>query len=432
VGYHDLEYQSTVVRIIKKGALVDQASQGDHIEILTRETPFYGETGGQVGDTGKITAPDGLEIEVSNTLRPLPQLIIHVGQVKKGDVEIGKDVRLSVNPEERGSTVLNHTGTHLLHAALREILGDHVKQAGSLVAPHRLRFDFTHFSAMTKEELDRVEDIVNRRIRENIPLEAAVMATEEAKKGGAMALFGEKYGDKARVVTIGNISKELCGGTHSSRTGDLGFFKIISETGIAAGVRRIEALTGTDAVNHVRKQEQILQKIAATVRSSPEEVEEKLEKVMTQVKKLEREIESLKTRMATGSSDLMEQVREIGDIRVLATTPGVGEPRSLREIGDRFKEKIGSGIVFLAGEHGGKAALLLMVTRDLTPRFNAGMIMKGLAAKVGGTGGGRPDMAQGGGPHPKKIDEVIKTLYDIVEKSRVKTQDSRFRSQESE
>ena len=424
VGHHGLEHQSKVIKIIQNGALVDLASEGDEVEILTEETPFYGETGGQVGDTGGITSPDGLKIEVSDTLRPTAQLLIHVGKVRKGRVEIGTPVLLSVNPEARGSTVLNHTGTHLLHAALREILGDHVKQAGSLVAPHRLRFDFTHFSAPTGEELDRIEDLVNQRIRENVPLETTVMPIEEAKQTGAMALFGEKYGDKARVVTIGDFSKELCGGTHSTRTGDLGLFKIISETGIAAGVRRIEALTGADAVDHVRKHEKTLQKVAGLVKSSPEELEEKLGRIVTQVKRLEREVQSLKTRMANGGSDLMEQVREIGGIRILATKPGVGEPRSLREIGDRFKEKVGSGIVFLAGEHRRRAAMVLIVTRDLTDRFNASKIMKDLAAKVGGTGGGRPDMAQGGGPHPGKIDEVIRSLYNIVEKSGARSQKS--------
>jgi len=424
VGHHNLEHESTVIRIIKDGAFVDRASQGDRVEILTRETPFYGETGGQVGDTGKITSPEGLEIEVSNTLRPTGQLIIHVGQIKKGGVEIGKRVLLSVNPEERGATVLNHTGTHLLHASLREILGDHVKQAGSLVAPHRLRFDFTHFSAMTQEERDRVEDRVNQRIRENVPLETTVMDTEEAKKKGAMALFGEKYGEKARVVTIGDFSRELCGGTHSMRTGDIGLFKILSETGIAAGVRRIEALTGIDAVRHVRKEEQALQKVATAIKSSPEDMVEKVERLVTQVKKLEREIETLKTKMATGGSDLIKQVREIGGIRVLAAKPEVGEPRGLREIGDRFREKIGSGIVFLAGEHRGRAAMVLMITPDLTDRVNAADIMKELAAKVGGTGGGRPDMAQGGGPRSEGIDEVIKSLYAIVEKSGARSQKS--------
>ncbi len=431
VGYHDLEHESTVTRIIKNGALVERASQGDNIEVLTLETPFYGETGGQVGDTGRITATDGLHIEVLNTLRPAPQLIIHLGRVKKGTVETGKSVILCVNAQDRGATVSNHTGTHLLHSALREVLGDHVKQAGSLVAPHRLRFDFTHFSAMTREELDRVEDLVNQRIRENVPLDTAIMDTDEAKRTGATALFGEKYGEKARVVTIGDFSRELCGGTHSNRTGDVGLFKIVSETGIAAGVRRIEALTGSGAVEYVRKHERVLQKVAAAVKGSPEDVDEKVEKLITQIKKLEREIESLKTRMATGGSDLMEQVREISGIRVLATRPGVGDPRSLREIGDRFKEKIGSGLIFLAGEHRNRTAMVLMVTEDLTSRFNASEIMKRLAAKVGGTGGGRPDMAQGGGPRAEKIDAVIRSLYAMVEKSRGKKHKSGVKRQKS-
>jgi alanyl-tRNA synthetase len=415
VGYHGLEHESTVTKIIKDGAFVRHASQGDHVEILTQETPFYGETGGQAGDTGKITTQNGLHIEISNTVRPIPQLIVHVGKVKKGRVAVGMSVRLSVDAQARGSTVLNHSGTHLLHSALREVLGDHVKQAGSLVAPHRLRFDFTHFSAMTREEIERVEDRVNQRIRENAPLETIVMATEEAKKLGAMALFGEKYADKARVVSIGDFSKELCGGTHSKRTGDLGLFKIISETGIAAGVRRIEALTGIDALHHIRKEEKTLRGVATALKGSPEDAEDKAEKMVAQIKKLEREVESLKTRLATGSSDLMDQVREIGGVRVLAVTPGVGDPRSLREIGDRFREKIKSGIVFLAGEHRGRAAMVLMVTKDLTDRFDANSIMKELAAQVNGTGGGRPDMAQGGGAEVGKTDAVIQRLYSIVE-----------------
>jgi alanyl-tRNA synthetase len=424
VGYGKLDHESEVIRIIKGGSFVQKASQGGEIQILTKETPFYGETGGQVGDRGEITSSDGLEIEVSDTLRPIPELIVHTGQVKKGEVQVGQHVRLSVSRKSRGATILNHTGTHLLHAGLREILGDHVKQAGSLVAPHRLRFDFTHFSPMTPEELNAVEDRVNEWIRENIPLETAVMDTEEAKKSGATALFGEKYGDKARVVTIGGFSRELCGGTHSERTGDLGLFKIVSETGVAAGVRRIEALTGADAIRYVRKREGALQKVASLIKSSPDDVGEKIEKVMNQAKRLEREIVSLKTKMTTGGIDLMEQTREIHGVRVLAVKPGVGEPRNLREIGDRFKGKIGSGLVFLAGEHRGRAAMVLMITRDLTDRFNASTIMKNLAAKVGGTGGGRPDMAQGGGPRPEAIDEAINGLYDIVEQGKAGSQKS--------
>ena len=429
VGYDRLDHESEIIRMIRGGDFVDQASQGDDIEILTRETPFYGETGGQVGDTGHITSPEGLEIEVSDTRRPLPELIVHVGQVKKGEARIDQNVKLSVSRASRGATVLNHTGTHLLHAALREVLGDHVKQAGSLVAPHRLRFDFTHFSAMTPEELDAVEDRVNEWVRENIPLQTAVMDTDKAKKSGATALFGEKYGDKARVVAIGDFSRELCGGTHSERTGDLGLFKIVAETGVAAGVRRIEALTGADAVHHVRKREGALQKIAAMVKSTPDDADEKLEKVLAQVKRLEREVESLKTKMATGGSDLMEHVRDIKGVRVLAVKPGVGEPKNLREIGDRFKEKIGSGLVFLAGEQRDRAAMVLMVTKDLTDRFNANTIMKELATKVGGTGGGRPDMAQGGGPHPEKIDKAIDTLYALVEQGKAADQESGDRRQ---
>ncbi|MBW2057741.1 MAG: alanine--tRNA ligase [Deltaproteobacteria bacterium] len=425
VGYQRLKHRSRVVRIIRHGTFVDRASEGEDIEILTEESPFYGETGGQVGDRGTITSPEGLEIEISDTLRPVPQLLVHVGHVKRGSVELGTEVLLSVDPEARGATALNHTGTHLLHAALRDVLGDHVKQAGSLVAPHRLRFDFTHFSALTPEELDRIEDVVNQRIRENVPVRTRVMATEEAKKSGATALFGEKYGDRARVVAIGRISKELCGGTHTRRTGDLGLFKIISESAVAAGVRRIEALTGADALHHVRQQEKTLMKASAIVKSSPEQLDGKLEKVVTQLRRLEREVESLKTRIATGGSDHLEQVREIGGIRVLAVKPGVGDPRSLREIGDRFKEKIGSGIVFLAGEHRGKAAMVLTVTRDLLDRFNAGSMIRELARKVGGTGGGRPDMAQGGGPHPERIDEVIEELYLTVEKSGAGTNQER-------
>jgi alanyl-tRNA synthetase len=415
VGYHDLQCTSTVVKIIHGDHFVKKAEKGGLVEIVVEETPFYGETGGQIGDKGRIVRDD-LVIEVTEARRPLPGLIVHKGLVKEGTLRIGDEVLLSVDEGARVGTALNHTATHLLHSSLREILGDHVKQAGSLVEPHRLRFDFTHFSPLAEDELVRVEDLVNQRIRQNRGLDVKDMETQEAIKGGAIALFGEKYGDKARVVSISDFSKELCGGTHTSRTGDIGLFKIVSETGIAAGVRRIEALTGENAIHYIRQMEEEMKRVASMVKVPSEEVATKVQKLLDQQKRLERELESLRGKLASGKSiDLMDEVRVIKGVKVLAAQVEAGDPKSLRNIGDTLRDRIGSGIVLVGSRRGGKGFLLIMVTDDLLPRFNADAMIKRVAEEVGGSGGGQPNIAQAGGTDVSKLDHALHSIYKIVE-----------------
>jgi alanyl-tRNA synthetase len=415
VGYDEIQCTSKVVKIIQGDHFVDKAERGDVVEIVAEKTPFYGETGGQAGDKGKMVK-DGLVIEINDARRPLPDLIVHRGLIKEGTLKLGDEVILSVDEGSRGRTAANHTATHLLHSALREILGDHVKQAGSLVEPHRLRFDFTHFSPLTEEELVRVEDLVNRRIRQNIGVDIQETETREAVQGGAIALFGEKYGDKARVVSIADFSKELCGGTHTSRTGDVGLFKIISETGVAAGVRRVEALTGEDAIRFVRGGEEELNRVASMVKVPSREAASKVQKLLDHQRRLEREIESLRGKLAGGKSiDLMDQVRVIKGVKVLAAQVEVENPQSLRNFGDTLRDRIGSGIVLLGSRRGKKVFLVMMVTDDLLSRFNADTMIKRVAEEVEGSGGGRPGMAQAGGTDVSKLDHALHSIYRIVE-----------------
>ena len=415
VGYDEIQCRSKVVKVIRRDHLVDTARAGDSVEIVVEKSPFYGETGGQVGDKGKIVG-DGLVIEINDARRPLPNLIVHRGLVKEGTLKVGDEVVLSVDEGMRRRTAANHTATHLLHSALREILGDHVKQAGSLVEPYRLRFDFTHFSPLTEEELVQVEDFVNGKIRQNTGVDVEETQTREAIQGGAIALFGEKYGDKARVVSIADFSKELCGGTHTSRTGDLGFFKIISEAGVAAGVRRIEALTGQDAIHYIRLEEDELKRVSSMVKAPSREVAAKVGKLLDHQRKLEREIESLRGKLAGGKSfDLMDQIRVIKGVKVLAAQVEVDSPQSLRNFGDTLRDRIASGIVLLGSKRGKKVSLLMRVTDDLLPRFNADTMIRRVAAEVGGSGGGRPDMAQAGGTDVSRLDHALQSIYEIVE-----------------
>jgi alanyl-tRNA synthetase len=415
VGYDEIQCTSRVVKIIQGDHFVDTATAGDSVEIVVERSPFYGETGGQVGDKGKIANGD-LVIGVNDARRPLPNLIVHRGLVKEGTLKVGDEVVLSVDEGMRRRTAANHTATHLLHSALRGILGDHVKQAGSLVGPHRLRFDFTHFSPLIEEELGQVEDFVNGKIQQNIGVDVQETETREAIQGGAIALFGEKYGDKARVVNIADFSKELCGGTHTSRTGDVGFFKIISETGVAAGVRRIEALTGQDAIHYIRQEEDELKRVASMVKASSREVAAKVGKLLDHQRELEREIESLRGKLAGGKSfDLMDQIRVIKGVKVLAAQVEAESPQSLRNFGDTLRNRIGSGIVLLGSRRGKKVSLLMRVTDDLLSRFNADTMIRPVAAEVGGSGGGRPDMAQAGGTDVSRLDHALQSIYKIVE-----------------
>jgi alanyl-tRNA synthetase len=415
VGYDDIQCASKVVKIIQGDHFVERAEAGDSVEIVVERTPFYGETGGQVGDKGRMIGED-LVVEVNDAGRPFPNLIVHRGSVKEGILRVGDQIVLSVDEGMRRRTAANHTATHLLHSALRETLGDHVKQAGSLVEAHRFRFDFTHFSPLTEEELVHVEDFVNGKIRQNIGVDVQEMETREAIGGGAIALFGEKYGDKARVVSIADFSKELCGGTHTSRTGDVGLFKIVAETGVAAGVRRIEALTGQDAIEYIRQEEEELKKVASMVKAPQREAASKVAKVVGHQRELEREIESLRDKLATGKSfDLMDQVRVVNGVKVLATQVEADTPQSLRNFGDTLRSRIGSGIVLLGSKRGKKISLLMRVTDDLLSRFNADTMIKRVAVEVGGTGGGRPDMAQAGGADVSKLDHALQSIYKIVE-----------------
>jgi alanyl-tRNA synthetase len=407
LGYESLEAESQVLALVRDGKALQEAESGTAVEVVTAETPFYGASGGQVGDRGEILFEDG-RLTVSDTLKLPGDLIVHVGKVEEGRLTTGKRVRLKVDAMARKDTALHHTATHILHAALRAVLGDHVKQAGSLVAPDRLRFDFTHFAALTPSELDEIEQRVNDEIRTNEDLQVHVMDLEEALKTGAMALFEEKYGNRVRLVEIPGFSRELCGGTHTHRTGDIGVFVIVQETGIAAGVRRIEALAGRHALAHLRRQRGILQTAAGLLKTGPADVAERVEKLMTQQKQVERELEALKASLAgKRSADLLERAEDVGGVKVLVTRVETDNPKALRDLYDRFKERIPSGVIVLGAVQGEKVFLLVGVTQDLTARLHAGNLIKEIVKDVGGSGGGRPDMAQAGGSQPENLQGAL-------------------------
>jgi alanyl-tRNA synthetase len=414
VGYDNLSGEAQVLLIVRDGAEVESARAGDSVEVVTSETPFYGESGGQVGDQGIITAPQ-LTMTVSTTVKDPTGMIIHKGEIAAGTLHKGDAVTLTVDGEKRRATACNHTATHILHAVLRQVLGDHVRQAGSLVAPERLRFDFTHFSQVAPADLERIETLVNDRIRENLPAETAEMAAEEALKSGATALFEEKYGDRVRVVSLADFSQELCGGTHTERTGDIGVFKIVMETSVAAGVRRIEAMTGAAALAYLQQQAHIVQNAARLLKDKPEGLIQRIEGLLSNQKALEREVERLSGQLASASaSDAEKAVRTINGVKVLASRVNADNPGALRELADRFKEKLQSGVVVLGATSGPKALLIAAVTKDLTGRFHAGNIVKAVAALVGGGGGGRPDMAQAGGTQPENLDAALEKVYELV------------------
>ncbi len=405
---------STVAAILKNGLKSDELREGETGEIILEETPFYGEIGGQVGDTGTFSGADA-EFDVLDTRRPLQDLISHVGEVKNGVVRVGDLLHLQVDDELRRATEANHSGTHILQAALKAVLGDHIKQAGSLVSPDRLRFDFTHFSKIEEEELARVERLCNRFIRRNLPVGTTVMALEEAVKTGATAVFDEKYTEEVRVVRMGDVSMELCGGTHVARTGDIGFLKIIHESAIAAGVRRIEALTGREAVRHIQKMEAELKHAATLLRANPLELAEKADRTLRYQKELEREIELLKGKLAArDSSDLLSATREIKGVPVLTAIVEAPDAKSLREFGDKLRDRLPSGIILLGSRSEDKALLLCMVTKDLADRHHAGNLIRDIAPLVGGSGGGRPDMAQAGGTKPAHLEEALAKLEQMI------------------
>jgi len=343
-------------------------------------------------------------------------LIIHKGEIKSGRIERGKTVRLGVDSKKRTTTASNNTATHLLHYALRQVLGDHVKQAGSLVAPDRFRFDFTHFSQVDSESLETIEILVNERIRENISVEIEEMDAEDALKSGATALFEEKYGDRVRVISLGSFSQELCGGTHAKRTGDAGFFKILGESSIASGVRRIEAMTGASAVLASQQTERVLRETARLLKDKPETVYHRVEKMLVDYKSMEKELMHLQGEMASRSVDaIKDRIRTIKGVKVIAQKVAVDHPAALRDLADKFKDRLQSGIVVLGSVSGSKAFLIAIVTKDLTDRFHAGRIIKAAAAEVGGGGGGRPDMAQAGGTQPERLTAALESACETIE-----------------
>ncbi|OQX25496.1 MAG: alanine--tRNA ligase [Desulfobacteraceae bacterium IS3] len=415
-GYDSVSCDSEILVLVSDGKEVSEAGTGSDVEIVTEKTPFYGESGGQVGDRGKISG-ENFEMAVSDTIKDPTGMIIHKGKIVSGKIRKSDAVTLKVDTASRAATACNHTATHILHAELRNVLGAHVKQSGSLVSPDRLRFDFTHFSQVDAETLDKIEELVNMRIRQNAAVHTDEMDAEQAFKSGATALFEEKYGDRVRVVSLDVFSKELCGGTHTQHTGNIGLFKIIAESSVASGIRRIEAVTGQAACAHLQKTSKIVRDAAEILKEKPDALVQRIEKLLSAQKSLEKELEKIKAKAAAVSAEKVEdEIRNINGVNVIAKKVSVETPAALRDLADKFRDKIRSGVVVLGSVVEGKVLLISMVTKDLIPRFHAGNIIKAVSAIAGGGGGGRPDMAQAGGTRPEKLDEAFAKAFEIVEK----------------
>ena len=413
-GYISNEENATILAMLREETKIETANQGDEIELLVDRTPFYGESGGQVGDSG-TAFNDNVQLELLNAIKPLPGLIVHKAKVLNGSIKTGDSLTLRIDKFNRKNTALNHSATHLLHAALKEVLGEHIKQAGSLVAPDRLRFDYTHFSPLTEKERHKTESLVNEKIRDNIQVSTKEMEIEEALKEGAMALFGEKYGDQVRVVSVPGFSKELCGGTHVSATGDIGLFRIVSEGGIASGVRRIEAVTGAAAYHKVNSEHESLSTIRSVLKAPANEELSKVKKLLEKNRELEKEILLLKEKIVSGKDSSEEDdIQKMGGISFLIKNLDGTDAKTLRTYIDNAKNKLKSGIVVAGSVADGKVAMAAGVTKDLTKKFHAGDIIKEIAVIVGGSGGGRPDMAQAGGTHTDKLDEALKKAEEII------------------
>jgi alanyl-tRNA synthetase len=414
VGYDEMTTYSPVLAIIRDGVSVNSAVEGDSIAVITEKTPYYGDSGGQKGDCGTISTGNS-HLDVVAASRPFVDMVVHHAVVKEGVVKIGDAADLKISRTDRVDTCRNHTATHLLQSALRQVLGDHVKQAGSLVSQGRLRFDFTHFSAVTDEELRNIETIVNSYIMANDQVVTREMNVTEAIEAGATALFDEKYGDSVRVVKVGDISMELCGGTHVRASGDIGLFKIVSEAGIAAGVRRIEALTGFGALDFVRQMEDDQRGIAELLKSEAGNSRDRLEKLLARQKEQLREIETLQARLnVAASGDLLSQSTLVQGVRLLAVKVQVEDIKALRDLSDALKDSIGEGVIALGSAIGGKANLLVAVTKSLSSSIKAGDIIKQIAPIVGGSGGGKPELAQAGGSQPDKLDDALAAVSAIV------------------
>lgn len=414
-GYDTLQAESSVAAIASDGKWQDVLSEGQEGTIITVKTPFYATMGGQKGDFGVIKTADGT-FEVIDTVKVPGGRIGHIGKVVSGTIKKDAKADLSVSSLNRGNTCKNHTATHLLQEALREVLGDHVEQSGSYQDGERTRFDFSHGQAMTTEELKKVEEIVNAKIAEDLPVETKVMSLEEAKKTGAMALFGEKYGDTVRVVMIGDFSRELCGGTHVGHTGEIASFKILSESGVAAGVRRIEAITGNNVTAYYQEMEERLNAVARVLKTSPATLLDRAEHLMAEMKVLQSENESLKSKAAKDAlGDVMNQVKEVKGVKLLAVSVAGVDMNGLRDLGDQLKAKIGEGVIVLISDCDGKVNMVAMATQGAMDKgAHAGNLIKGIAALVGGGGGGRPNMAQAGGKNPAGIPDAIAKCEEVL------------------
>src|SRR3984885_3689251 len=413
LGYDRLTDRGAVTSLIFDGALVDALRPGQEGRVVLDHTPFYAESGGQIGDTG-VLVNGAARFTVRDTQK-IGASFVHAGVLDDGELRVGDVVEARVNGERRAAIALNHSATHLLHAALRKVLGLHVEQKGSLVAADRLRFDFSHTQALSIEELRRVEDLVNSAIRENAPVETRVMALDEAVAAGAMSLFGEKYESDVRVLSIGDFSMELCGGTHVERSGDIGFFKILSESGVAAGVRRLEAITGKTAYEWVVHTDQVLRDIAALLRGSREDVDEKVRELVDRSRRLEKEVQQLKSKLASGQGgDLAAQAKDVDGIQVLAARIDGADAKSLRDAVDKLKIKLGSSVIVLATVQDGKVVLVAGVSADLLNRMKAGEIAGAVAALVGGKGGGRADFAQAGGTQPENLGKALEGVESLI------------------
>jgi alanyl-tRNA synthetase len=413
LGYDAGEAEAEVVLVVAGGEPVDSAGAGDEVMVFLAASPFYAESGGQVGDTGTLSAA-GVEIAVADTQK-VGKAHAHIGRVVTGSLSRGDRLTARIDDVRRRDIILNHSATHLLHAALRTVLGDHVSQKGSLVAPDKLRFDFSHYDPVTPEQLERIESMVNDQIRHNAEAETAIMDFDDAVAAGAMALFGEKYDDRVRVLKLGDFSTELCGGTHVSRAGDIGLLKITSEAGIASGVRRIEAVTGDRALTWLRGGEEALHRIAGLVRGTRDDAEAKVRHLLERGRALEKEVQGLKARLASGQgSDLAEQAADVGGIKVLAARVDGADPKALREAVDRLKQKLGTAVIVLGSVEDDKVRLVAGVTKDATDRVKAGQLVGEIAPLVGGRGGGRPDMAQAGGSDPSGMDAALERVAGYV------------------
>jgi len=414
VGYTKESEETQIIAIISEGQRVKEAKAGDEVEFVTKATPFYGQSGGQVGDTG-VAIAEGIELEVVDTKRPLDNLTVHVAKVVRGKIKEGKKITMAIDSERRDRIRCNHTATHLLHRALREVLGEHVKQAGSYVAPDRFRFDFSHFQAMTPQEIIEVERRVNAAIRKNYPVLTYELSYEEAVQHGALAFFGEKYGDRVRIIDIAGFSKELCGGTHVHAAGDIGMMKIVSESSVAAGVRRVEAVTGAGVEKYVDSLLRQRDEVARALRAQPAELADKAQRLAEQVQSMERELRKARSQGAgAGIEDLMAGVKEVGGIKLIAARVEAPDRQVLGEWAERLRDRMGDGVCVLASELQGKVTIIAAVSKSLAPKVRAGDIVKRVSEIVGGKGGGRPDFAQGGGTDASKIEEALGAVEDML------------------